>query len=231
MTLTIMTRSNMLTTNITSYFEEGDVQKLVNGELKYTDAKFVDALKAIIELKTRGCVEEDASTREQLDAANDLVSGKEAFMEGQPQFLPYFDKITDNLGVSLIPMSGNGPLKDKNSAFSGDDWVIPKDAAHPDLAWEFIKIASDEQAGAEMIPQIGSPPANIKAGSAISNPFVAYINEQTLPDKVGMPILDVVIPNAVALVWYRELQQAFAGTKSAEDALAAIQAAQDQTEP
>jgi len=46
-----------------------------------------------------------------------------------------------------------------------------------------------------------------------------------------MPILDSVMPNAAALVWYRELQQAFAGKVSIQDALAAVQQAQDQAAP
>lgn len=223
------TTSNMLTTNITSYFDAGDVQKLAAGQMKYTDPKLVNALKPIVALKEHKCVPADASTREQLDSANDIVTGKAAYMEGQPQFYPYFKDITDKLGVGLIPYSGTGPLASKNSSFSGDNWVIPKDAAHPQLAWEFIKLASDEIAGAEMVDALGAPPANKAAAAKLTNPFIKYIAEQT--QNYGMPILDSVMPNPVALVWYRELQQAFSGAKSAEDALAAIQAAQDQQGP
>jgi ABC-type glycerol-3-phosphate transport system substrate-binding protein len=223
------TSSNMLTTNITSTLDAGDAQKLATGEMKYTDPKIVDALKAVVALREKKCVPADASTREQLDAANDIVTGKAAYMEGQPQFFPYFKDITDKLGVALIPYSGSGPLSTKNSSFSGDNWVIPKDAAHPELAWEFIKFASDETAGAEMIDAIGAPPANKAAAAKISNPFIKFISEQT--QNYGMPILDVVIPNPVALVWYRELQQAFSGAKTPEEALASIQAAQDQQGP
>ena len=223
------TTSNMLTTNITSYLDAGDAQKLATGEMKYTDPKMVSALQAIIALKDKGCVPADASTREQLDAANDIVTGKAVYMEGQPQFYPYFKDITDKLGVALIPYSGTGSLSTTNSSFSGDNWMIPKDAAHPELAWEFIKLASDETAGAEMVEALGAPPANKAAAAKLTNPFIKFIAEET--QNYGMPILDVVIPNPVALVWYRELQQAFSGAKSAEDALAAIQAAQDQQAP
>ena len=223
------TSSNMLTTNITSYFDPGDAQKLAAGQMKYTDPKVVNALKAIVALKEHKCVAADSSTREQLDAANDIVTGKAAYMEGQPQFYPYFKDITDKLGVGLIPYSGTGPLSSKNSSFSGDNWVIPKAAVHPELAWEFIKLASDETAGGEMIDALGAPPANKAAAAKISNPFIKYIAEQT--QNYGMPILDSVMPNPVALVWYRELQQAFAGAMTPEEALAAIQAAQDQQGP
>jgi raffinose/stachyose/melibiose transport system substrate-binding protein len=223
------TTSNMMTTQITSFFDPGDVQKVLSGDLKYTDPKFVDAFNAIAELKTHKCVAADSSTREQLDSANDLASGKVAYMEGQPQFLPYFDKVKDQIGVSLIPYAGTGPLASKNASFSGDDWVVPKDAAHPELAWEFIKLASDQQAQTEEIDLLGSPPANRAAAANIANPIVKYIGQQT--QNYGMPILDSVMPNAAALVWYRELQQAFAGKISIDAALKAVQQAQDQQGP
>jgi ABC-type glycerol-3-phosphate transport system substrate-binding protein len=46
-----------------------------------------------------------------------------------------------------------------------------------------------------------------------------------------MAVLDSVMPNAVALAWYRELQQAFAGKISIQDAMTAVQQVQDQTGP
>jgi hypothetical protein len=39
------------------------------------------------------------------------------------------------------------------------------------------------------------------------------------------------MPNPAALTWYRELQQAFAGKRSINDVLAAVQQAQDQQGP
>jgi ABC-type glycerol-3-phosphate transport system substrate-binding protein len=223
------TTSNMLTTNITSTFEQGDVQRLLSGDMQYTDPKFLDALNPVIAMKDHGCIPADASTREQIDASNDLVTGKAAYMEGYPQFLPYFESIRDQLGVTRIPYSGTGPLSATNSSFSGDNWVIPAQAAHPELAWEFIKLASDATAGAEMVTALGAPPVNREAAAAIEDPFVQYIAQQT--QNYGMPILDSVMPNPVALTWYRELQQAFSGAKSAQDALAAVQASAEQEGP
>jgi hypothetical protein len=39
------------------------------------------------------------------------------------------------------------------------------------------------------------------------------------------------MPNPAALVWYRELQQAFAGKTTIADTLQAVQQAQDQQAP
>ena len=223
------TTSNMMTTEITSFFDTGDIQKVLDGTLKYTDPKFINAFNAIYELQTHHCVAPSSSTREQLDAANDLLNGKVAYMEGQPEFLPTFAPLGDKIAVSLIPYAGTGPLANTNASNAADNWVIPKDSTHPDLAWEFIKLASDVTAETEEISLVGSPPANKQAAANITDPIVNYIAKQT--QNVGMPILDSVMPNAAALVWYRELQQAFAGKISIQDALAAVQQAQDQTGP
>ncbi len=214
------TTSNMLTTNLVSYFEPGDQDKLLSGELSFTDPKFVAALSALQDLKQNGCVPEDASTREQLDAANDLVTGEVAMMEGQPQFLPYFKDIRDKLGVTLIPMSGSGPFKANTASMAGDTWSIPKDSQNGAMAWEFIKLASDETAGEAMIGQLGSPPANVAAAGKINDPEVQFVLNAIQNAKIG--VLDTVMSQATALVWYREVQQAFSGQKSAEDALKAI---------
>jgi raffinose/stachyose/melibiose transport system substrate-binding protein len=223
------TSSNMLTTNVVSYFEEGDQAKFISGELKFTDPKIVDALKGIITLKEHGCIPADASTREQLDAAQDLVAGKAAFMEGQPQFMPYFKDIRDKLGVALIPMTGSGPFKNDTSAMAGDTWVIPKDSKNPDQAWQFITLASDETAGKEMMPMLGSPPANKAAAATVDDPVVKFALGAV--DKRKMGILDVIMSQATALVWYRELQQAFSGAKTPEAALQAVEDFRAQEAP
>jgi ABC-type glycerol-3-phosphate transport system substrate-binding protein len=210
----------MLTSNLVSYFEPGDQDKFLANELQFTDPKLVQPLTALLDLKKNGCVPDDASTREQLDAANDLVTGKVAMMEGQPQFLPYFKDIRDNLGVTLIPMSGSSSWKNETASMAGDTWTIPKDAKNVDMGWEFIKLASDEAAGTEMIEKLGSPPANVAAASKIDDPIVAFILGAIQHAKMG--VLDTVMSQATALVWYRELQQVFAGQKTPEDGLKAI---------
>jgi ABC-type glycerol-3-phosphate transport system substrate-binding protein len=225
------TTSNMMTTQITSYFEAGDVQKVLDGTIKYTDQKFIDAYASIEQLKAHKCVSDTSSTREQLDAANDLLSGKVAYMEGAPGYLPTFDPIKDKIGITTIPYAGTGPLSKGLSTFSNGDWVIPKDSAHKELAWEFIKLTVDEQAqsDSEWVSLVGTPPANKAAAAAIVNPLVKYMATQD--QNTSMSVLDSVMPNPVALVWYRELQQAFAGKISIQDALAAVQQAQDQQAP
>jgi ABC-type glycerol-3-phosphate transport system substrate-binding protein len=216
------TTSNMLTSNVVSTFEPGDLQKLLAGDMKWTDAKIVEPLAAIVKLHENGCVNEDASTHEQLDAGNLFASGQGAMTEGQPQFLPQYESaLGDKLGIALLPVSGNGPWKAMESGGSGNDWVIPKGAKNADLAWELIKLMSDEVAGASLIPDLGSPPANLAAAAKIEDPYVLFVSKTASVSP--LPPLDVAMPNSLALFWYRALQQAFAMQISPMEAMQQIQ--------
>ena len=217
------TTSNMLTNNITSYFEPGDVQKLLAGDIKYTDPKFVDALTAVVAMKDRrlrgpGCLDTRA------DRCLERPGHRQGGLHGGLPPVPAL--LRDHQGSSWVllgsPTPAPGRCRRRTPASVATTGSSRPRPPHPELAWEFIKLASDATAGAEMVSALGAPPVNRTAAAAITDPFVQYIAEQT--QNYGMPILDSVMPNPVALTWYRELQQAFAGAKSPADALAAIQA-------
>jgi raffinose/stachyose/melibiose transport system substrate-binding protein len=220
------TTVNLLVDNIASYWEPGDVQKFERGELKFTDPKWVEALKPIVAMRTKGCVNDDASTLEQLHSADLFSTQKGALFEGQPQFVPYFKAIKDKVGVAKLPRSGNGPLNSGVIGSSGDDWAIPIDAKNPDLAWELIKIFSDQTAAGTMIDLLGSPPCNIAGQAQISDPQVKAAFE--LIKTATIPEMDIVMSQATALFLYKHLQLAFAGQETPEEAMAATQQYVDQ---
>ncbi len=220
------TTVNLLVDNIISYWEPGDVQKFEQGQLKFTDPKWVDALKPILEMRTHNCVNNDASTLEQLHSADLFTSEKGSMFEGQPQFLPYFKSIYDKIGVTKLPRSGNGPLSSGVIGSSGDDWMIPAGAKNPDLAWELIKMFSDETAGNSMISLLGSPPCNIAAQGNIDDVHVKEAFQ--LIQNATLPEMDIVMSQSTALFLYKHLQLAFAGQETAEQAMAAVQQYVDQ---
>jgi raffinose/stachyose/melibiose transport system substrate-binding protein len=220
------TTVNLLVDNIASYWEPGDVQKFERGELKFTDSKWVDALKPIVAMRTKGCVNDDASTLEQLHSADLFSTQKGAMFEGQPQFVPYFKAIKDKVGVAKLPRSGTGPLNSGVIGSSGDDWAIPAESKHPDLAWELIKTFSDETAAGTMISLLGSPPCNIAGQAKIDDPQVKAAFE--LIKTATIPEMDIVMSQATALFLYKHLQLAFAGQETPEEAMAATQQTVDQ---
>jgi multiple sugar transport system substrate-binding protein len=216
------TTSNLLTSSVISTFGPGDLQALLAGEMKWTDPKLVDALAAIVKLHENKCVNEDASSHEQLDAGNLFASGGGAMMEGQPQFLPQLTSaLGDKLGIAVLPVPGNGPWKDLVSGGSGNDWVIPKGAKNPDLAWQLIVLLSDETAGASLVPDLGSPPANRAAAAKTEDAKVKFVSDTVANSP--LPPLDSAMPNSLALFWYRSLQQAFALQITPTEALEQIQ--------
>lgn len=216
------TTVNFLDEDLGSYLTTADGNAMLHGKLKLTDPRIIAALQQIVQLRRMGCVQADATTHEQLDALNGFAGGQTAMAEYAPGDLPQFEKaLGSKLGVSTIPNSGHGPLSSKIAADSLDDWVIPKGAKNPALAWEFIKLVSDRSAGQSYAKLLGTPPANIAGDASITDPLLKYMANKV--KDPGIPLLDSVLSNAVALYLYRELQLAFAGQTSPQAAMQATQ--------
>jgi raffinose/stachyose/melibiose transport system substrate-binding protein len=210
---------NWITLMFGSTFDEGDVNRVNAGEMPYADPKVVGPLQQLVDLRERGCVNEDASTRENFDANTDFTSKKAAMVLMYPAVIPDFkDKLGKDLGIMPIPPSGDGPLAGRSVGNAFYNWVITKDSKNPGLAWEFIKVASDEEAGGQLLTILGTPPA-VKGvdESLVKDDFVKFFVDAA--EDPAMPVLDSVIPVPVALTFYKQLQQAFAGKKSPQDAM------------
>jgi raffinose/stachyose/melibiose transport system substrate-binding protein len=221
------TTDNLVLMNLVSYFGPGDVEKFLAGQIPFTDPKWVDPLKAAVELHTRDCVQSDASSAEQLDANNGFITGKTAMEESGPWNLVSMKQgLGDNLGVARLPVSGTGPWKDQTAAMAGEDWVIPNGATHADLAWELIKILTDETASTDYMNLVGYPPANLASAAKITDPYTSQIADWTKDSP--LPLMDTVMSQATALVYYKYLQQAFAGTLTPDAAMQAVQQYVDQ---
>src|SRR6478672_5252785 len=75
---------NWVTWAYASYFDTGDVAKVNDGSLKYTDPKLVQPLEQLTELKKHDCVNSDASTRENASANSYFTSKKAAMVQMYP---------------------------------------------------------------------------------------------------------------------------------------------------
>lgn len=216
--------SNMLTSDLVSYFRPGDLQRLLARKLKFDSSPFISSLNAIIGLKSHGCVNSDASSLGQLNSDNKFAAGAAAMVEGQPQNLPQFvGALGDKVGVRPMPVSGKGPWAGKQAGNAIDNWVIPKGAKNSALAWKWIKLASSKSMQLLEVPDLGSPPANLAAAKSVKDPYVRYFANLTAQAKI--PELDQAVPNQVALGFYRYLNQAFSGATSSSSAMSHV----DQT--
>jgi ABC-type glycerol-3-phosphate transport system substrate-binding protein len=148
-----------------------------------------------------------------------------------PQIVTQFEKaLGKNLGVASVPVSGTGPLAGTTAGNSNDNFVIPKGAPHAALGFDFIKLATDATAGSQLLKLLGSPTLNKAAASqAPKDPIVQFFLKHA--QDPSMPLLDSVIPAKIALFYYKELQQAFAGTVTPQAAMAAVQQDAGQASP
>jgi raffinose/stachyose/melibiose transport system substrate-binding protein len=210
---------NWVTLMYGSYFEDGDVAKVNDGELKYSDPKLVKPLEQISQLREQGCLNKDASTRENFDANSDFTSGKSAMVLMYPAVIPDFKKkLGKDLGIMPIPQASDGPLAGRSVGNAFYNYVITKQSDNPGLAWEFIKVASDKTAAGELLTILGTPPALKDVDqSLVKDEFVQFFVDAS--QDPAMPVLDSVIPVPVALTFYKELQQATSGKKTPQEAM------------
>ena len=210
---------NWVTLMYGSYFEDGDVAKVNDGELKYADPKLVKPLEQISQLREQGCLNKDASTRENFDANSDFTSGKSAMVLMYPAVIPDFKKkLGKDLGIMPIPQSSDGPLAGRSVGNAFYNYVITKQSDNPGLAWEFIKVASDKTAAGELLTILGTPPALKDVDeSLVKDEFVQFFVDAS--QDPAMPVLDSVIPVPVALTFYKELQQSTSGKKTPQEAM------------
>jgi raffinose/stachyose/melibiose transport system substrate-binding protein len=210
---------NWVTLMYGSYFDDGDVAKVNEGELKYSDPKLVEPLEQISQLREQGCLNKDASTRENFDANADFTSKKSAMVLMYPAVIPDFKKkLGKDLGIMPIPQSSDGPLAGRSVGNAFYNYVITKQSDNPGLAWEFIKVASDKKAAGELLTTLGTPPARKDVDETlVKDEFVQFFVDAS--QDPAMPVLDSVIPVPVALTYYKELQQATSGKKTPEEAM------------
>jgi ABC-type glycerol-3-phosphate transport system substrate-binding protein len=213
---------NWVTYDYASYMGPNDINLVNQGKMKYTNPKLVVPLERLVQFKKQGCVNADASTHENNDANTYFTSGKAAMVQMFPFVIKQFEKaLGKNLGIAKLPQSG--PHVGRTSANSFHNWVIPKNAHNPDGAWEYIKMAVDHQGATALENVVGALPTNKAVLAAAKDPFTRFFAQVAAHPQV--PLLDSIVPLKVALVYYVQLQAAFAGKVTP---LKAMQNVEDQ---
>jgi ABC-type glycerol-3-phosphate transport system substrate-binding protein len=213
---------NWVTYNYVSFVKtKSDITKVWKGQIKYADPRLVKPLEDLAQFKKQGCVNADASTHENNDANSYFTSGKAAMVQMFPFVAGDFHRaLGAKLGISRLPVSGNGPFKNKVAGNSFHNWVIPKNAKNADGAWEFIKLATDKTSGSRLAQLTGAPPTNRAALATLTDPYAIFFRE-ALGDT-AIPLLDSVVPLKEALLYYVQLQAAFSGKTSPQQAMANV---------
>jgi ABC-type glycerol-3-phosphate transport system substrate-binding protein len=199
---------NWVTYDYASYMAPNDITLVNDRKMKYTDPKLVKPLEQLVKFKQQGCVNADASTHENNDANSYFTSGKAAMVQMFPFVIKQFEKaLGKNLGIAKLPQSG--PHVGRTSANSFHNWVIPKNAKNPDGAWAFIQMAVDRRGATDLENVVGALPTNKAVLAEAKDPFTRFFAQVSAHPQV--PLLDSIVPLKVALLYYVQLQAAFAG--------------------
>jgi len=199
---------NWVTYDYASYMAPNDISLVNSGKMKYANPKLVKPLEQLVKFKKQGCVNPDASTHENNDANTYFTSGKAAMVLMFPFVIKAFEgALGKNLGIARLPQSGPNP--GRTAANSFHNWVIPKNAKNKDGAWSFINMATDSQGATALAQAVGALPTNKVAISRIKDPITqTFLRAAARPQ---VPLLDSIVPLKVALLYYQQLQAAFAG--------------------
>jgi raffinose/stachyose/melibiose transport system substrate-binding protein len=222
---------NWVTYMYGSYMSSGDIGLVNKGTLPYTSPKLVAPLQQLTALHSQGCVNADASTHENADANNYVLSKKAAMVLMYPAVVSQFEQaLGKNLGIFRVPVAGTGPLAGQVVGNSDHNFVIPKGAHNPALAFGFIKVATDATAGKQLLSILGDPPLNrAAAASGGSDPIIKFfLDEAASP---ALPLLDSVVPVKIVLYYYKQLQAAFAGRVAPAGAMQAVESSAKQLNP
>ena len=220
--------SNIWTTNLVSTLKPGDIQKILNRKLPYNAPALVAALEPVLKLTDPAskCTSKNALGEGQVQGTQDFQAGKAAMTGFYSLSLkPFEAALGSKLGIAKEPLSGTGPLLHVNSGYAGnpfDGWVIPKDSKNADVAWSFIKIASDATANKTSQSMMGFSPANGKVIAGLTNPLEKAAAK--LANNPAIFELDQLMPNAYALNLYRQFSLGQEGKQSAAKTLAAVEA-------
>ena len=207
---------NWVTYDYASYMARGDIAKVNAGKTKYASPKLVRPLAELAKFKQQGCVNPDASTHENNDANTYFTSGKAAMVLMFPFVIKDFEKaLGKNLGIARLPQSGPNP--GRTAANSFHNWVIPRNAGNKDGAWEFIKMAVDNRGASELATTVGALPTNKVASGRLKDPITRFFLQTAAKPQV--PLLDSIVPLKVALLYYQQLQAAFSGKSTAQQAM------------
>ena len=175
---------NWVTYNYVSFMNKGDIAKVNDGSMKYTDPKLVKPLQDLVAFKKQGCVNPDASTHENNDANTYFTSGKAAMV----QMFPFVVGAVRE-GARQEPGPGTAadvrqrPPHGQVAGNSFHNWVIPKNAKNPTGAWDYIKLATDKTGGAALAAIVGAPPTNIAAGEDDQGPERAVLRQARVEDR------------------------------------------------
>ncbi|MBN1344473.1 MAG: extracellular solute-binding protein [Phycisphaerae bacterium] len=143
-----------------------DKDRLLRGEIKWTDPKVTLILEKIKQLNDNGCFQKGMmSTPLFPDAGEVFMRGDAAFFLGLLSDVAHWKEFgeilgAENIGVMTCPIFKPGPDADKFPVGGGFAYGITQWAQHPDEAWQYITFIASAENAKTFMTDVGSFPAN-----------------------------------------------------------------------
>ena len=132
----------------------GDIAKVNDGKLKYTDPKLVKPLQAARRSSSSRAASTPTRRRTRTTTRTRTSPPARPRWCRCSRSSSAFEKaLGKNLGLAALPHVGQRPAPGKVAGNSFHNWVIPKNAKNPDGAWEFIKMAIDNDGRRQRSPR------------------------------------------------------------------------------
>lgn len=219
-----------------AYFQtitSSDKERLLRGDMKFTDPKFTIILERLKELGDRGCFQKGAmSTPLFPDAGEEFMRGKAAFFLGLISDVAHWKEFgemigAENLGVMTCPVFQPGPDADKFPTGGAFAYAITRTCQHPQEAFDYIAFVASDEHAATFLSEVGSFPANQTYDRGlIKDPCARQIADWMAAGKTG-PHLGDRLPTEVGEAIRRECQRLLSGQTDVTGAAQAIQKAAD----
>ena len=207
----------------TSYLQPDDINSFLSGQLKLTDAKFVDPLTKWNELYKDGLVNENACTLEVIASERDFFAGKAASVASF-EYAKLYQRMGANVGLFTVPPIDGAPNSANagTAAQVGEGWTVTKFTKNLPLATAFLAAITSAQSQTEAFEMAGTPPANPKASVANpGDPISGEASEQFLGYKLLS--LNTVMPLETQVDYFKQTAQGLCGKESPQSAMAAVQ--------
>jgi ABC-type glycerol-3-phosphate transport system substrate-binding protein len=189
----------------------------------------VDLLKKLAELTQSGAIPEVAWTGRWAEPNSAFGAGGIGMHHGHTPLLRSFMSTSewanpDTVGIDLFPGGWSVP--------NYHGFGITSTTKHPDLAWRFIEIATNDMWAENLVRTLGTLSGNAAADQAVladdefrkENPLLVKMFETQLSDKLRLTGTTNVAEDAqIKEAVYSNLERALFGEISAEEALSAAE--------
>ncbi len=206
-----------------------DRNRLLRGEINWTDRKITLLLEKIKELSDKGCFQRGMmSTPLFPDAGEVFMRGDAVFFLGLLSDVAHWKEFgeilgPENLGVMTCPVFQPGPNAGKFPVGGGFAYGITQCAERQDKAWDYIAFIAGEENAKTFLTEVGSFPANQGYDHGLIEDPSAKQIDAWISEGRGEPDLLSRVPTAVLDALRREIQRIMSGQTDVAAAAAAIE--------